>query len=494
MNTTPVLPPSLADLDNTPGPDGLVRVTLLLNGLRMDVALPADLAVGSYLAELLEMANGQLTALGNHHVRFAEEPDRYGLAPLGAAPIAPDRSLASAGVLDGDVLSVREAAIVAVPTLFDDVATSATPRAVLGWLTERTVAVSAFSFAFAAAVVWGWRLPQTDLGSVAAALTLAAGIGCAVAACIQSRRTADVFTTTALSVLAVPLLFTGALSVVPQGFAIASLPLGCAVLALVAQLTLQISGTGRVLHSFVIALSLLGGITAVAVNLWHPRDRALGAVVATVAVVLLYLAPRVAILLSRLPVPRVPTAGEPLDDIETHGGTSVEGVAAVGLQVVPTEEHLLHKVRRANEYLTGTLVGVGLMAVFGCYLTVDTSDGFYWQGSLFAGLVAAALCLRGRSHHDLIQSATMIGAGLAIAVLLLAKTAAGLPAWHIGAALLTAALAGLALACGLVAPRLDFSPVMRRWVEILEYLAVGLVFPLCFWIVGLYGYARGWRL
>jgi hypothetical protein len=35
---------------------------------------------------------------------------------------------------------------------------------------------------------------------------------------------------------------------------------------------------------------------------------------------------------------------------------------------------------------------------------------------------------------------------------------------------------------------------MRRWVELLEYLAIAMVFPLCFWIVGLYSYVRALRL
>jgi hypothetical protein len=55
-------------------------------------------------------------------------------------------------------------------------------------------------------------------------------------------------------------------------------------------------------------------------------------------------------------------------------------------------------------------------------------------------------------------------------------------------------LAGLSALCGIVAPRLEFSPVMRRWVELLEYLAIAMVFPLCSWIVGLYSYVRALRL
>ncbi|WP_458793920.1 hypothetical protein [Mycobacteroides abscessus] len=48
--------------------------------------------------------------------------------------------------------------------------------------------------------------------------------------------------------------------------------------------------------------------------------------------------------------------------------------------------------------------------------------------------------------------------------------------------------------CGIVAPRLVFSPVMRRQVEILEYVAIALVFPLCFWIMGVYGFFRELRI
>ena len=159
----------------------------------------------------------------------------------------------------------------------------------------------------------------------------------------------------------------------------------------------------------------------------------MGAVLATVSVIVVYLAPRVTILLSKLPIPRVPTAGEPLDDIETQGGTTVEGVNAVGKQIIPTEEGLIERVRRANEYLTGILVAAALAAVVGCYLAVDVSNGFFWQGTAFAAAVATVLCLRGRSHHDLVQSATLIGSGLVIAIAVIVKTAVNLDDWQIRA-------------------------------------------------------------
>jgi len=207
-----------------------------------------------------------------------------------------------------------------------------------------------------------------------------------------------------------------------------------------------------------------------------------------------YMAPRVTILLSKLPIPRVPTAGEPLDDIETQGGTTVEGVNAVGKQIIPTEEGLIQRVRRANEYLTGILVAAALAAVAGSYLAVDVSDGFFWQGTAFAVAVATVLCLRGRSHHDVVQSATLIGSGLVIAIAIIVKTGLYVEGWQARAVVTLIVLLALVVACGLVAPRLEFSPVLRRRVEILEYIAVASLFPLCFWIVRLYAYFRELRI
>jgi type VII secretion integral membrane protein EccD len=267
-----------------------------------------------------------------------------------------------------------------------------------------------------------------------------------------------------------------------------------ALTALSALLVLLISGAGRALHTGMIAVCVFGGASATAMLLWHTPPRTIGALLATVAVIMVYLAPRVTILLSKLPIPRVPTAGEPLDDIETQGGTTVEGVNAVGKQIIPTEEGLIEQVRRANEYLTGILVAAALAAVVGSYLAVDVSNGFFWQGTAFAAAVATVLCLRGRAHHDLVQSATLIGSGLVIAIAVIVKAGINLDGWQLRATVALIALMLLVVACGLVAPRLEFSPVTRRRVEILEYIAVASLFPLCFWIVRLYAFFRELRI
>ncbi len=71
---------------------------------------------------------------------------------------------------------------------------------------------------------------------------------------------------------------------------------------------------------------------------------------------------------------------------------------------------------------------------------------------------------------------------LLTAFAVIAKTATHLHNWQVNAALALLGVMALIVACGLVAPHLKFSPVMKRQVEILEYLAIALLFPLCLWI------------
>jgi type VII secretion integral membrane protein EccD len=281
---------------------------------------------------------------------------------------------------------------------------------------------------------------------------------------------------------------------VPGAPVVKALPVALALTALIALLQLLSSGRGRPLYTAVIGLAVFGIPAAVAHLVLNPNPRVVGAMAATIAVIVVYLAPRATIMLSRLPVPRVPTAGEPLDNIETNGGTTVEGVNAIGKQVIPTEEGMTDQVRRARDQLTGIVAAAATFAVVGSYLALDVGNGFFWQGTAFAVAVATVLCLRGRSHHDLVQSAVLIGGGLLIGLTVIVKTATFVTAWQVNAAAALVALTALLVVCGVVAPGLEFSPVMRRRVEILEYVAIGTVFPLACWIVGLYAFFREMRL
>jgi type VII secretion integral membrane protein EccD len=246
-------------------------------------------------------------------------------------------------------------------------------------------------------------------------------------------------------------------------------------------------------------LAMLGLPASLAFVLGGVSPLVLGVVLATTSVITIYLAPRIAILVSRLSVPRVPTAGEPLDDIETQAGPTVEGVNAVraanvGRQVIPTEQGMDDQVRRARSHLTGIVVAAAAMVNVGSYLALDVESGFAWQRVAFVVAIAVMACLRGRGHHDVVQSAVLIVCGLVNGLVLIVTVATYVTDQQVNAGLALIGLTILVAGCGLAAPRLDFSPVTRRRVEIVECLAIASLIPLACWIIGVFAFCRGLRI
>lgn len=497
------LPPSLSELESqSESEQEMSRVSVLIGGLVLDVGLPTHVSIDAVISDVIDLANDQVPAFSDlEDVQFDNADGTWTFARPGGNAIDPSRSLAEAGIYDGDFLVVAQVAVPAAPLLFDDVeAATAETDSRKAWLVENARAASWFGLSILLGVLVAVLLPrQTSVALVpavpiAAIAALGLGVVCAAVACVLPYRSGEGRRSAWLAGAAMPLIFAGSLFVVPGAHGVAALPMAFGLTALVALLTLLISGRGRSLYTAVIGVAVLCVPAAVAELVLNPAPRSIGAILATVAVIIVYLAPRTTIMLSKLPVPRVPTAGEPLDDIETQGGTTVEGVNAIGKQVIPTEEGMAERVRRANEYLTGIIAAAGVAAIVGCYLAVDVSNGFFWQGTAFSIVVATVLCLRGRSHHDLVQSATLIGAGLLIVLVMIVKTATNLDGWQVNSILLLVAMLVLVACAGLVAPRLEFSPVLRRRVEILEIVAIGLVFPLACWIIRLYAFFRELRI
>lgn len=494
MTRTTALPTSLSDLDpDTESEPDLSRVTVLVGATTIDVGLPTNASISSVIHDVIDLAAAHIAARSAGSAgRLDNTEGAWTLAKVGGGPIDPNRSLAEVGIFDGDVLTVTGIGAPSAPLLFDDVENpdaASEQHVTIAWLIGNAGVAAWFALSLAAAVAAALLLPrQAGSGPATAIAAVAVGAVCAVVSCVLAYR--SMRGAARWAAVALPLLFAGALYLVPGGHGMRALPMAFGLTGLTALLVLLLSRHGRPLYTAVIAASVLFTPAALAVALWDPRLRAVGTVLASASVIVVYLSPRLTIALAKLPIPRVPTAGEPLDDIDTHGGTAVDGVNAIGKQVIPTEEGMAERVRRANEYLTGILVAAAGGALVGSYLAVDVTEGFYWQGSAFAAAVAAVLCLRGRGHHDLFQSATLIGTGMVIALAAVVKTATFLESVRTEAALTLLALTVLVMWCGLVAPRREFSPVQRRLVEIAEYVAIGVLLPLCFWVAGVYAFFR----
>lgn len=493
-------PPLRAEQEVEPDDElDLSRITVLVGHLLIDVGVPSRVSIAAVVNDVVELANDQL-AQSDQHTEFENTEGRWTFARLTGDAIDPARSLEEAGVHDGEVLIVHEIGAGGFSVLVDEVAgTSASADRRMQWLTDHGRMAGWFTVSIALSVVTALLLPRivvAPLGGLptAAIAVLAVGVACAAIACVLPYRSGDPRAAAWLAGVSLPLIFGGSLNVLPDAHGVNALPMALALTALVALLQLLITGRGRVLYTAVIALALFGVPAATAHVMLGLNARTVGAILATLAVIVVYLAPRMTILLSSLPVPRVPTAGEPLDDIETQGGTAVKGVNAVGKQVIPTEESMTDRVLMATEYLTGIVAAAAVAAVVGCYLAIDVGREFNWQGAVFSFAVATVLCLRGRSHYDLVQSAVLIFGGMMIPFVSIVKTAFFVNAWQVNAAIALIVLTVVLILCGLVAPAVEFSPVMRRRVEIIEHAAVALVFPLACWIIGLYAYFRGLRI
>ena len=475
----------------------LSRVTVVVGTHLVDVGLPTTVSVSVLAGEVVAMAN--LDDVGGPG-DDTDAAGRWTFARLDGTVVDPRRTLAEAEVFDGDVLLIREIGDPPPSILVDELmglpeTTAATPwfrRPATGWYAASIVS-SLVTASALPTLVAGPRLIGIPL---AAAILVIVGVLGAGIACVRTHLTGTTTSVTGPVVVAVPSLFGGLLYVVPTAQGVAALPVALAVTALTALVLLRLTGAGRAPFSGIIALAAFGIPTSLIQLSVNPAATTIGAILATVAVVVVYLAPGITIMASRLPVPRVPTAGEPLDDIEIQGGTAVDGVDALRAisTAVPTEEGMTRRVSRASDYLTGVVSAAAICAVVGAYLANGVDDGFHWQGAVFGIAVATVLCLRGRSHHDLVQAATLIGGGLFAALLVVVKIAIFLPEWRIQCALALIVVTTVVVACGLVAPRVEFSPVMRHLAELGEYLAIGLIVPLACWIVGTYAFFRGLRL
>jgi type VII secretion integral membrane protein EccD len=469
----------------------LSRVSVLVGRVLLDVGLPAEATVSAVVGDVIELANAHSSpASGGSGAVYDSTGGRWTLARVGAQAFEPSRTLRDVGVADGDLLVIREIDAPAAPLLFDDVdADSADGRRDRVASAVRCLPVVALCVvgSVVAMVLLALRSPTPPVAGAAVTLGV---LGLAVVTLLRQRGLANPRDATWLTAAALPPIFGGSLYVIPGATELTSLPMAFALTALAALLVVLVTDTGRTLFTGVVGLSLAGAPVVTSMLLWQPPVRSVGALAAMASVVVIYLAPRITVLLSRVPIPPVPTAGEPLDDIDTQGGTTVEGVNAVGRQIIPTERDMLDRVGRANHHLTGILGAATVVAVTGSYFAVDVSNGFFWQGTAFAMIVAVVLCLRGRSHHELLQAGMLIGGGMLCAVAVIVKTATFLPGWQVNAAVMLVGLAGVVALCGLVAPRIAFSPVMRRQVELAEYIAIGLLFPLCFWVTRLYAFFR----
>lgn len=479
----------------------LVRVSVLGGNTQLDVGLPAGVPVAALIPDLVAQIESRTPSRRDpddpegDYDRPADRARRWTLALVGQEPVALNRSLSEAGIRDGDLLVLRSVRTGEAPVLFDDVVDAVArlnESHFSNWsagAARYTGYVTALVAAVAGAIAIGSI--RADTGGVwPAGISALAGVGLIVAATIVSRYYRDAATSTVLSAASMPLFFVTGMLATPGSYGSAHLALGCAITLVAVIVSYRMTTVGPITHSAVTTAVLLGGIACAVQLLLSPGITDVAAVLAAVGVLVVGLAPRATIMLAKLPLPPVPTAGAPIDTEDMEPKPAIEGIGAIGAMALPKADALERRSYIANAYLTGIVGGTVVVTVIAAVLTATPWSGFSAKSAVYAAIIGAVLCLRGRSHSDLRQASFLVAGGALTLITLVTGLAFGSSAWPIIAFGSALTIAVGALLFGVVAPHQEFSPPMRRAAELVEYLLVAVIVPLALWILDLYRIVR----
>ncbi len=452
------------------------RVTVVAPRTRIDVALPADVAVADLLPMLLEMAKEVTPDGGARHGGWC-------VARLGEAPLEPSRTLASLGVVDGDLLQLRRRSENPPPPLYDDVVDAiaeSTPDSYRPWTKEiahRFGHVTAGLALVAAAVAALLSGPVADPTGNGIAAAIAAGaiaiisviVGATITRSYGSGKTGVIIAASG----GMPMALVSGLYVVPHGVHAPNYLLACVFLLLISLASIMVMGSGVTVFVAGATAGLLGALTFTAGVFLDSAPWGIAGVAAAVALAALSVLPRLTIWMAKLPLPHVPGNAE---DLKEDSG-------------FPDYTEIERRAGRAHEFMTGMIIGCGVTSAVAA--VVAAMDPQIW-GVLEGAAIAVVLMLRGRTYANGSQAVALLSTGiLAAAGLLLGWLFEASPSnrlMMVFGVLVVLAIAGLVI--GIVFPDQRFSPVMRRTVDIIEMILIASVLPLALAVLNLYSTFR----
>ncbi|MGW2660257.1 type VII secretion integral membrane protein EccD [Nocardia tengchongensis] len=477
----------LEDFRGTVRAPDLARVTILAKHTQVDMAIPVDVPVALIIPSVVDMVDQHNRANDFDLDGEQVEPHEWVLARIGRPPFSNSLSLAEQGVRDGELLMLESVERSAPAPLFDDIMYNvaiADADHFRGW-SPRTARRTASVLAVAIMLTGCFGLlaaPDAVPSWVSATVATAVALLLVTAGTVLARMYRDPASALVLGGCALPTAFTAGALFVPSHYGWANGLLGAVLAGATALLAWRASGVGpglfigaATLAVFAIPAALVGLLTELPV-------RAIGGGVAALGLAGLSLAPRLSILLARLPLPPVPAPGTPIDPTEDDPDDH---------RALPTLEVLRAKSEQARDYLAGLVVATTLVVVTGAVVSVDPTAGRpFWPGLALALTCAAVLLFRSRTYAGAEQAVVLIAGGAAIVLLVLigAALTQRQPLTVFGVALV---LFAAALVLGFLVPRRQATPPVRRSVELLEYGFVAAVAPLAFWVTGLYALVRG---
>ncbi|WP_102145580.1 type VII secretion integral membrane protein EccD [Mycobacterium hubeiense] len=482
----------------------MCRGAVLVGATQIEVVLPADIAIGSLMFDLIKVLGDTLYAQGKDVSMFRtrQAPGRWTLGHVGAPPMPADKTLSELGIEDGDRLVMQRAlSSEEYQPLVDDV-TDATAMIsnsrFKAWdpsMSRRVGAAIAVTGCVAVAVLIGLYSMSERAVWAAPAAALAVAAVAVLGAWVAGGRFANPIVSTALVLCAYPLAGVGAAAIVPGGWGAYHVVLCAGTLLTLAVVSAAVLARAVTLAAAVLTIGVLVLGAGLVRGVWSVPYVALGTGLTLAAVIALFAAPKLALMTARVPLPPVPTLGMAFNEPDRSPRFIVAGASHAQQYKAPAAEVFQQRTEAANRYLRGITIGAALCAIAGTALSAQPGHRRYWMAFGFVLLVAVVILRRARIGADRINSAVLLGTGAVIVAAVMVRLA--LFDGRLWVVLLVAAGrllgGGAALVAGVVLPGMAFNPVQSRLGELLEVFIIGVLPFLAVWIMDIYGALRGLR-
>lgn len=462
-----------------------IRVSVVGGGTQLDVGLPADVPVAAFLPELAQLVGSREARRDDEAVDRDERRTFWVLSRItGGAELAPEDTLRTAGVGNGELLSIEQRRALSPPTLYDDVVDAAARlnRASYAAWDATAAAVMAIAGIWSCTAVWMYFLAAAPLsihpgfvvgGAVLVLVTLVGG----AALVRRALGRTDIAVAAGLPVLAL----SGALGwTLAERFGPYGLAAACAVLLILAAVYHRVIGAGR--WAYIAAGVVYGlGACALLASAWGARLDVVAVGAGVTAAVACLAVPGLTASLRRAAPPasqrrhrRQAHAFDPFPvDESTDSGTAM-----------PSAEDVWARVRSMALTRTGLLAGLGVVVATATAVLLHAQTS--WPAFIFALVCAAVLALRSRAVATVPERAALALPAAALVLIACALAQAGAESLRLGGVVVLALTGVVSALLGLVAgDRLpDWVPAAAVY---LEYIAVAVLIPVALWPLGIYG-------
>ena len=428
------------------------------NRAHADLALPTNVAIAALVPDILQIFD----------IDIADFPlAQWQLRTATGTILLADDTLNDAGIAPGERLVViNDPGPVPKPRLFDaaDAITDTTYTDGIG-TADLVVGCTAALVATASIAAASLSLSSTDstLAAAISFIALLAVAGGLRLALLRSAKPAIVMS------LELQVLILGTASglcfvgldlhrILTDWPPTAAISVALAVIGLIFLISNTGDGDNRItvtLGAASLSAAVTFGIYAAAVALFHNSVQS-GALTAASAVILILLAPSIAIKAAGIRVPKVPAAGESFDDSET-----------------PEISH--NAPKRAGWILDGILCsGTGSLSIFTLVVLFSGAYANKWWPLGMAAAVIVFCAIHSRGQARKVASTCTALAGLAV-IVAVAFQQWFEGNWPVSAGLVAPMLAATALAAF---PASRISPTTRRIAELTEACSIAVILPI----------------